>query len=269
MQAGSAHSLDAVLECVDQALETGVDPTSLGDELFAVVLILDSRHSLRRALTEPAVPADAKSTLWHTLVEGKISEGTIGVVDAAVRRRWSQGRDLADALERASVTAHVVHADRNGHLDDLEDNLFRFGRILEAQPELRDVLSDLEAPAEGKREILHSLLQGKVAKSTEHLLGQAVAGRHRSLFSTMSTYQRIAADRRDRLVATVWVATPLSENHKQRLARALAAQYSHEVHINVIVDPQVLGGVRVAVGNDVIDSTVETRLAKAHRGIAP
>ncbi|HET7387736.1 MAG TPA: F0F1 ATP synthase subunit delta [Nocardioidaceae bacterium] len=265
MQAGSQRSMAAVLEKANAVLESDVDADKLGDELFAFALTLDSRHSLRRALTEPAVPADAKSTLLHRVAEGKIAPTTLEVVDVAVRLRWSQGRDLADALEHASVTAHVAKADSEGHLDDLEDNLFRFARIVDAHSGLREALADPAYPLEGKRKLLDTLLEGKVGSSTEKLLDQAAAARHRSLPAVLDTYQKIAAERRDRLVATVWVAADLSTDHRGRLAAALSRQYDHDVHLNVIVDPEVLGGVRVAVGDEVIDSTVQTRLRQAHR----
>jgi len=61
------------------------------------------------------------------------------------------------------------------------------------------------------------------------------------------------------------VAAPLSDDQTSRLAESLAAQYSHEVHLNVVIDTSILGGVRVSIGDDVIDSTIETRLAQAQR----
>jgi len=265
MHSGSARSLSAVLEKTESVLAAGADAGALGDELFALAQTVDARHALRRALTEPAVAAETKGRLLQTLLGGKVSDATLEVLGEAVRHRWSQGSDLGDALERASVTAHVARADQAGHLDDLEDNLFRFGRIVEANPELREVLSEAGYPLEAKQRLLDNLLGGRVDEPTRRLLGQAVAARHRSLTAVLETYQKVAADRRNSLVATVWVAAPLSEDHKERLAGALAAQYDHAIQLNVIVEPQVLGGARVAVGDEVIDSTVETRLKQARR----
>ena len=265
MHAGSARSLSAVLEKAESVLDAGADAGAMGDELFALATTMDTRHSLRRALTEPAVAAEAKSRLLHTLLRGKVSDATIDVVEEAVKHRWSQGSDLGDALERASALAQVVRAEQAGHLDELEDNLFRFGRIVDANAELRDVLAEPAYPLEAKQRLLDSLLGDRVDEPTRKLLGQAVAARQRSLSAVLDTYQKVAADRRNRLVATVWVAAPISEDHKDRLANALARQYSHDIHLNVIVEPEVLGGVRVAVGDEVIDSTVESRLKQARR----
>lgn len=265
MQSGSARSMAAVLEKTNAVLDSGADGGLLGEELFSFTLTLDAQHPLRRALTEPAVPAESKSRLLASLVADRVGEATLEVVDVAVRHRWSRGRDLADALERASVTAHVAKADAAGHLDELEDNLFRFGRVVEAESGLREVLSDPEKPLEGKRRLVARLVEGKVHETTAQLLGQAVAARQRSLTAVIATYEGIAAERRRSVVATVWVAAPLSEEHKDRLGRALAEQYSRKVHLNVIVEPSVLGGVRVAIGDEVIDSTIESRVRQAHR----
>jgi F-type H+-transporting ATPase subunit delta len=265
MQGGSAKSLRKVLDRTNALLSDGTDAGALGDDLFAMALTLDQRHSLRRALTEPVVPVEAKSRLLRSLVEGKLGDAAIEVVQEAAGTRWSGSRDLADALEEASVTAHVARADSEGRLDDLEDGLFRFARIVEGNAALRDALTDRAAPYEGKRALVQDLVADKVGPSTAALLQQAVAGRHRSLPVVLAQYQRIAANRRDSMIATVWVASPLSEEHRERLTRALSAQHDKDIHLNVIVDPEVLGGVRVAVGDEVLDSTVEARLKQARR----
>lgn len=264
MQGGSRKALREVLAKTADTLGDA-DAHKLGSDLFSLAVALDSAHSLRRALTEPAVPAQAKSRLLHSIFDGKVAEESLAVADAGVAQRWSRTRDFCDALEQASVTAHVARADDEGRLDDVEDNLFRFSRIADGDPGLRDALSDASVPVEGKRQLLSNLVGDKVDATTSALLGQAVAGRNRSLTSTLALYQRIAADRRDSMIATVWVAAPLSAEHHDRLAGALSAQHDRQVHLNVVVDPDVLGGVRVAVGDEVLDSTVEARLKQAQR----
>ncbi len=265
MQGGSKRALREVLEKTSGVLSDGGDAGKLGADLFALALALDGAHSLRRALTEPAVPAEAKARLLHSLFDGKVAEQSLEVAEVGVGLRWSRTRDFCDALEQASVTALVTRADEEGHLDALEDNLFRFSRIVEGNTGLREALGDAAAPLEGKRRLVSDLVGDQVDESTGALLGQAVAGRHRSLASTLALYQRVAVDLRDSMIATVWVASPLSDEHRDRLAAALAAQHDRKVHLNVVVDPEILGGVRVAVGDEVLDSTVEARLTQARR----
>lgn len=265
MQAGSTRAQAALLEALDGILEGGVDATTLGSDLFAVAGMLDQEPTLRRILTEPSVESQQRSGMARSLLDGKISDEAVKVVETAVSERWSRSRDLANALERCAVIAEATKADQSDQLDGVEDELFRFGRILAANPDLRDALSDRAAPMEAKRSLLDGLVEGKVAPVTKVLLDQLLVGRQRSLAAGLTHYQEVIATRQQRLVATVWVAAPLDDDQKSRLASSLAAQYSQQVHLNVVVDERVLGGVRVAIGDDVIDSTIETRLAQAQR----
>jgi F-type H+-transporting ATPase subunit delta len=265
MQAGSTRAQATLLEALDEILDGGADASTLGSDLFAVVGMLDHEPTLRRVLTEPSVEAKQRSGMARSLLDGKISDDAVKVVDAAVSERWSRSRDLVDALERCAVIAEATKADQGGQLDALEDDLFRFGRILAANTDLRDALSDRAAPMEAKRALLDGLIEGKVAPVTKDLLDQLLVGRQRSLAAGLAHYQEITAARRSRLVAMVWVAAPLTDEQKTRLAESLAAQYSHEVHLNVVVEKSLLGGVRIAIGDDVIDSSIETRLAQAQR----
>jgi F-type H+-transporting ATPase subunit delta len=265
MQAGSTRSQQTLLAALDEILDGGVDATRLGGDLFAVVGMLDGQPTLRRVLTEPSVDATARAGLARSLLDGKVSDEAVKVVAAAVSERWSRSRDLVDGLERCAVIAEATKADQAGQLDELEDELFRFGRILAANADLRDALSDRAAPLDAKRALLDRLVKDKVGPVTRDLLEQLLVGRQRSLAAGLAHYQEITAARRQRMVATVYVAASLTDDQKARLQEALAEQYSHEVHLNVVVDEAVLGGVRVSIGDDIIDSTIETRLAQAQR----
>ncbi len=268
MSAGSARSLTAILEAVDEAIAAGTDGTKLADDLFAVVMLLDAEPTLRRALTEPTIAAEAKTGTLQSLLDGKVSEGALSVVEQAVSRRWSRGSELPNAIERAAITAIATSADADDKLDQLEDELFQFGRIVEGEPQLREALSDRATSAQAKQELLKSLLSRKATKATRQILDQLVVGRQRTLTAGLEEYQKLVAASRERLLATAWVAAPLEDTHKERITAALAAQYSRKIHLNVVVDPDLLGGVRVAIGDDVIDSSIQTRLSDVRRRLA-
>lgn len=264
MASGSARSRSELLADV----ETTIDKAStvrLGAELFGVIDVLDSQPGLRRALTEPAVPVDNKYQLLEAIFAGQIGKPAMDVLRAGAGKRWTRSGDLADALEEVAITATAATADEADKLDDVESELFHFGRLLANEPELREALSDAAVSIEGKRSLLADVLGRKVGKVTRDLLDQAVVGRHGSLARTCARYQHVLAARHERVLATAWVAKDLSEDHRRRITKALADVYSKPVHLDVVVDPDVLGGVRVMVGDDLIDSTVETRLADAHR----
>jgi F-type H+-transporting ATPase subunit delta len=260
----------ASLAEVEQRLEPlTADPAAsaeLGNDLFAVAGLLASQPALRRALSDQSRPASARSALANSVLAGKISDDAAGLVAAAAAARWSAASDLTDAVEQLAVQAVVVAAEARGHLDDLEDELFRFGRIVASTPELRITLTNPFVSAQAKRELLSSLLEGKVTAESLRLVTEAaVSPLGRSLDVSLEEYARIAARRRERLVAEVHVAVPLTDEQRIRLASALSAAYGHQVHLNVVIDPKVAGGMTVRIGDELVDGSVATRLASARR----
>jgi F-type H+-transporting ATPase subunit delta len=267
MRGASRASLAEATERLEGVLSQ-VDPATLGDELFAVVRLLDREHVLRRALSDPARPAEQRGGLARAVLDGKVSPATAEFVADVVRLRWGSSLDLTDAIERFAVIAEVASAEAQGKLDDLEDELFRFDRIVEAQPELRGALVDRRVSPERKATLLAELLEGKVTPATLRLITEAVTHpRGRSLERVLAEYGRIAAERRDRVVAMVRTAVELSEQQKTRLQAALSAQYDRDVHLNIEVDPSVLGGMSIRVGDEEIDGTIVRRLADIRRRI--
>ncbi len=122
------------------AISTADSADRVGDELFAVVRLLDSEHGLRRALADPTKPPEEKAAVAGRLLHGKVSAETEELVVAAVSARWASSSDLADAIEQLAIEAFTVSAQRRHKLDDLEDDLFRFGRLVSGQPALRSAL---------------------------------------------------------------------------------------------------------------------------------
>src|ERR1022692_38816 len=149
--------------------------TKLANELFAVVGLLDTEHGLRRALADPGKPAAEKGAITSALLRGKVVRRTEDLVVAAAESHWASPGDLVDALEQLAVEAMVLAAEADDGLDDLEDELFRFSRVISANPDLRAALADSAVPAELKRELLGTLLNGKVTPVTLTLVNQMVA----------------------------------------------------------------------------------------------
>jgi F-type H+-transporting ATPase subunit delta len=141
--------------------------------------------------------------------------------------------------------------------------------VISAQPDLRAALADPAAPGELKRQLLGTLLDGKVTAAALALINQVVAHpRGRSLGAALDVCAGIAARRREQLIAVVRSAVELSAAQRRRLADALAGAYGHQVHLNVVLDPSVLGGISVQIGDELIDGTAVTRLAEVRRKLA-
>jgi F-type H+-transporting ATPase subunit delta len=239
---------------------------TVGDDLFSVLHLLDREHGLRRALADPARPADEKGAIAVALLHGKINEPAEELVAATVRAHWASSADMTDALEQLAVEAFAFAAEDRGQLDDLEDDLFRFSRVVATEPELRVALTESVLPDERKRELLDALLGSKVSAVALRLITEmSLHPRGRSLVTSLDTCTRIAAERRRRLIAVVRMAVEPTAQQRQRLAQALAGIYGHEVYINVVIDPTVVGGMTVQVGDELIDGSVATRLGGLRR----
>ncbi|MGW5094393.1 F0F1 ATP synthase subunit delta [Streptomyces nodosus] len=270
MNGASREALAAARERLDALTDsTSVDATRLSDELAAVTALLDREASLRRVLTDPAQPGEAKAELVQRLLGGQVDGTAVDLVGGMVRSRWSQPRDLVDALEELANLADLTAAQQTNALDDVEDELFRFGRIVASHPDLRAALTDRGAGAPAKTELLRRLLGGRAHATTERLVMRLVTvSRGRSLEAGLESLSKLAAARRDRLVAVVTSAVPLSDTQKQRLGAALAKLYGRRMHLNLDVDPEVVGGIRVQVGDEVINGSLADRLEDAARRMA-
>ncbi len=270
MRGASRASLSVAKERLAAALVSGSAATAdqVGDELFVVVGLLDDEPGLRRALSDSSRSAGARQALAEGLLAGKISELALAQVTGLAGERWSDSGDLADALEQIAAVAIVEAANMAGQVDELEDGLFRFGRIVSGSPDLRSALSNQFIPAAARRGVVSQLLEGKVAAQALRLIMQAAAHpRGRSLDASLELYANLAAELRERLVAEVRVAIPLTGPQRGRLVAALAAAYGHDVHLNVMLDPQVLGGMSVRIGDELINGSIASRLAELRRDL--
>jgi F-type H+-transporting ATPase subunit delta len=270
MNGASREALAAARERLDALTDTrSVDAIRLADELAAVTALLDREVSLRRVLTDPAQAGEAKATLVQRLLAAQAGDATTDLLSGMVRSRWSQPRDLVDALEQLADTADLTAAQRRGTLDNVEDELFRFSRIVSSNAGLRAALTDRTATVAAKAELLRRLLGGRVDAVTERLVTRLVtAPRGRSLEAGLESLSKFAAERRGRMVAVVTSAVPLSDRQKQRLGDALTRLYGRAMHLNLDVDPEVVGGIRVQVGEEVINGSIADRLEDAARRMA-
>jgi F-type H+-transporting ATPase subunit delta len=153
----------------------------------------------------------------------------------------------------------VVRAE--DELDRVEDELFRFGKLLESNHELKQALSDRALERNQRIKILEELLGDKVSSHTLALLTFIVSqGRARQLPQILEEVAKLAAEARDSVVAEVRSAVPLDDGQRRSLAEALSKSTGKKVDVKVLIDPSVIGGVVAKVGDTVIDGTVKRRL---------
>jgi F-type H+-transporting ATPase subunit delta len=245
------------------------DARALSRDLFGIVHVLDGSAGLRRALTDPARDEASKSELATSLLADKVAQEALSLVKVLVAGRWSSPGNLSDAIELLAVEAEAAAAEADGTLDAVEDQLFRFARLISSEAGLRQALSDRGIPAERKQELVASLLAGKAVTSTITLVSALIASpRGRSIERGLQEFAEVAAARRGRSIAHVTTAVALSDAQRTRLAGALAEQAGRPIQLNVEVDPSIVGGMSVRLGDEILDGTIINRLADARRRLA-
>ncbi|MEJ8281853.1 F0F1 ATP synthase subunit delta [Pseudonocardia spirodelae] len=270
LQPASRESLAALTERLDSWTDgaSARDLTTTADELFAVARFLDAERSVRRLLADASSPEDARADLVRRLFGSQLAPATVELVSELARKRWSSPRDIVTGAEGLARRTAIAIADRNGSLDEVEDQLFRFGRIVAREPELASLLGDTARPAEGRVQLLDSVLGDKVYPVTATLLREAVRmPRSRHLDVVAEELAELAAARRDRSVAKVRTPVELTSEQETTLAETLGRMYGRTISLQVELDRSLLGGLVVQVGGEVIDGSVAGRLAAARRSL--
>jgi F-type H+-transporting ATPase subunit delta len=248
-----------------QGAPSAADLDNLATDLFAVVDAFDSSIALRRALTDPSTSERGRQQLVHSLLDGKISKTAVNLVAEAAAMRWAGGASFSAAVERQAVRAQLFEAEGADQLGEAEDELFRFARLVEGNPGLRNALADRSVDVAKRQDLVGELLAGRATPTAVVLAKRAVVARDRSFAATIEGFVNLAAEQRNRVIATVRVAQPLTDEQRARLQASLSKQAGRQVALQEIVDPSVLGGVRVEFGDEIVEGTVADRLQAARR----
>lgn len=253
--AAAEHRLDGVLGAKN------ADAAAIGRELAEFARLLGGEVSLRRALADPSAAEQARTGLVRQLVGEKLSEPTLQVLETAVSSRWSNPRELADGIRTLAAEALMASAEADGSLDTVENELFSVARLLGDSPELEQSLSDQAAPVQARLDLIGTVFGGKVSPITQALIEQvAVQPRGRAVAHGLDELAELAAKRRDRSVAHVITAAPVTDAEREQLAEKLNRIYGRPIAVHVEVQPKVLGGIVVKVGDEVIDGSSAGRI---------
>lgn len=266
MLGASRSSLAHLSEALGNRPDAGM--ADLSADLYAVAGLLDREKALRSALADSGTAPDARAGLVRSLLGQRVGPAAVEVTEEVARQRWSDDGDIVLGIEALAAEAAFAAARADGSLDATEEEIFRFGRAVDASAELQMALTDPALSADAKAGIVTSLLAGRSTDATRAVLSYAVGHLHgRRIDTVVDELTELAARQRSRIVAEVRVALPLTDEQRRRLVDILGRLTGREIRLNEAVDPTVLGGALVTVGDEVIDGTVATRLEQARRAI--
>ncbi|SHI63959.1 F-type H+-transporting ATPase subunit delta [Tessaracoccus bendigoensis DSM 12906] len=256
---------DAAIAGLDAEIDGITTDAGTAAELFAVVDLLDGQPMLRRSLSDPSASDESRAGLARKLLSKRVAPATSLVLEAVVKAAHPSGNALVSALDRQGVRLALSQARRERKLDEVTAQLFQISALVDENHELSSTLRNPAFPVEAKRSLVSGLFRGKVSPLTLELVNRAVKARRRTFVNTVQGYLDMAARLTGQRIAKVTVARPLDAGRTARLKSALEAQIGGPVSIQITVDPAVLGGVSVSLGDDVYESTVAARLEDARR----
>jgi ATP synthase F1 delta subunit/ATP synthase F0 subunit b len=267
LRAASRDALAAVVAEFDSVTgDLNADALgTLAQELASVAKLLLTEPALAKHLAEPTDDSAPKVRLVDSLLSGKVGDTTLGILRTAVSQRWSTESNLVDGIEHTARLALLKRAEVAHQVDEVEDQLFRFGRVLDAEPRLAALLGDDTTPTEGRIALLNKVLDGSgVSGTAAALLSQTIELlRGERADEAVIDLAELAVSRRGEVVAHVTAASELSDAQRDRLTEVLTRIYGHPVSVQLHVDPELLGGLSIAVGDEVIDGSIASRLAAA------
>jgi F-type H+-transporting ATPase subunit delta len=272
-------------------------------DVFARVL-MDS-EALHNVLTDTSIPPRARRGVVHDLLEQKGAPETRELVSwavlveaaaeipAAIFELEGLAHESADAVDtglglalkdeellggRSAVRERIrgyadrlfQEAQRRESIDDLEDEVVRFARVVESNRELRQALGEPARPVGQRVALVADLLRNKVQPATARLVEYVLkAGHVRDLAGTLEWAAGLAAEERGRRVANVRAAVELDDAEYRRLTEALERTAGHRVEVRVQIEPSLIGGMAVEIGDTVIDGSVRRRLDQLRETLAP
>ncbi len=272
MKGASRQSLAAARALLEKKISSleSAGISKVSTDLLSMVAVFDSNIALSRALTDPSRKTEDKSELVKRVFENGVSETTFAFVKELIALRWSYASDLVRAIERLGVETEAAAAEKDGALDRLESELFAFTQTIQDSSELRAVLADRTVQSTAKKSaLIRTLLNGKAAESTIRLIGAMVdQPRGRNVESGMRDLAEAVAARKNRTIVHVKSAIALSKEQIDRITKSLSAQIGATVRLNVEIDPNILGGLSVRFGDELIDGSIATRIIGAERTLS-
>lgn len=272
MRASSVRTLATMVVAADKDLgkTSETEGAKVAEEFFALSNLFDDDIRLARNLSDPArTPAD-KQALAKRIFSQKLSKPVFDAVLALAAGRWSDESDLGESCRLLGKHVLLKTAQDNGKLDQVERDIFAMGQVIAKNRDLRNFLTDRHAAPATKRiaafnKLIGSQVDALALRLVDAVIERALPGR---INADIRALLDSAAQLRSRTMATIYAAKPLSEAQHARLVSLLSKQAGHDVVVNVVIDPLVVGGLKIQRGDVVMDGAVSTKAEQFRRQLA-
>lgn len=264
MSGSSSTAEKRLFAFIDENSDTWAD--SCSSQLLDLAQDLQVNKPLLRTFTDNGLDPSVRTAVAHDLLGSSLGAPALRVIEFAAGLRWGTPNDLVRGLASAGIRASLAEAERRGDLDQIEDEIFRFTRIVAANGELELALSDPAISASARDGLLDELLGSRMAGAGLAAVKYVLNNRGgRSVNDSLNELVAMAASRRGKLLAEVTSAVALDSNQKAKLVKTLESIYGRNISLQNEIDPSVIGGISVRVGDDLIDGTVAESLEQARR----
>lgn len=244
--------------------------TQVAEEYFALSDLLDDNIRLARNLSDPARSPQEKQALAASIFKAKLSATALAGILALAGGRWSSEADLGEACRMLGKHVLLKTAQDQGKLDQVEKDIFAMLQVISKNRELRNFLTDAHRATVSERVETFDRLVGKQVEPlslrlVDAVIERALPGR---LVSDIRALLDSAAQLRSRAMATVFTAVPLTDTQQARLVNLLSKRAGYDVVVNIVVDPSIIGGLKIRRGDVVVDGAVATRAEQFRRKLA-
>ena len=264
-QAKVSEKLDQLIQNSDNAVAVAMN---VGAELFLIVNQLDGERALRIAVADNSVESSQRTGIMRDVFSAKVADPTLEVLLAAAEQEWSTPREFRTGLVNLGRRAIARGAEKDGKLEQVETELYQLANVLEREKDLTQLLSDRTAASEKKRGLLANVIYGKVTMFTEALALQVIGRPRHNPVDDLVELSSEFAGMRGKTVARVATAEELSDSQRGVLAQKLEKIYGREMAIHSEVDPSLLGGVTIRVGDELIDGSTRGKLQRLRADMA-
>lgn len=236
----------------------GVKTLATGEQLLAAGRVIGDSAALRSAIANPSADSKAKLLVVTRVFSGSVGSEALAVLSDIAEARWSTHDDVLVAIEEIGIR---ILADSASDSVSIDGELASFREAVSSSPELELALGSKLGDIDAKLSLVDRLLAGKASAQTLSIIRHLVAQpRSRRIGELLREAARIVADQGGKAIATVTSAAPISSGQLERLQKGLAALYGRPLSIRQILDPEVIGGLRIQVGDDVIDGSLSSRI---------